>query len=382
MLRMKKRKELLDKHPFNIWQGTTNQYWYTYLPDDQTNRKKLVKKLNKDDLEEAIINYWEDHELNPMIEDVFNEWNDRRLELDKISEATHFRNQCTYKRFFDEFGKRKICSLTIFDFTDFLEESIPNNNLTAKGFANLKSVVKGILKFSRKRRYIDFTAEDVFAELDVSEKCFAKKIKEDYQEVYDEYETEKMISYLIENKDPKNLAILLMFVSGLRVGELVALRHGDFHDNVVDVRRTESAVPSKPGSKQKKDYIVKNYPKTGAGVRSVVLPAEYSWLANLLGHGDPDEFVFVENGRRMTTNCVRKRLERVCKWNGIYKKSPHKIRKTYGTILLDNHIDNKLIMGQMGHTDITCTERHYHRNRRNIEEKTRILSDIPDFKIS
>ncbi len=73
------------------------------------------------------------------------------------------------------------------------------------------------------------------------------------------------------------------------------------------------------------------------------------------------------------------RLKRVCKKLNIYHKSPHKIRKTYGTILLDNHIDNKLIMGQMGHTDIVCTENHYHRNRKSIDQKSQIISSIPDF---
>ena len=379
---MKKRKEYLEKHPYKIWQGTTNNYWYTYLPDDISGDKKLLKRLEKDSLIDAIISYWREHDINPTVGEIFTEWNDRRLELQKISEATHFRNQGDYKRFFQEFGKSKICYLTIPDFTDFLEEAIPTYNLSSRAFSNLKTIVKGILKFARKKRYISFTAEDVFAELDVSEKCFKKTIKEDYQEVYDEEETETMINYLIENKDPKNLAILLMFVTGLRVGELVTLKHGDFHENVVDVRRTESAIPAAPDSKNKKEYIVKDYPKTGAGVRSIVIPERFSWLTELLGSGNPNEFVFVENGRRMTTNCVRKRLERVCKWNNIYKKSPHKIRKTYGTILLDNHVDNKFIMGQMGHTDITCTERHYHRNRKSLDEKTKILSAIPDFKIS
>ena len=66
---------------------------------------------------------------------------------------------------------------------------------------------------------------------------------------------------------------------------------------------------------------------------------------------------------------------------GIYHKSPHKIRKTYGTIPFDNHIDNKLIIGQMGYTDISCTENHYHRNRRSIDTKSRIISNIPEFQI-
>ncbi len=63
-------------------------------------------------------------------------------------------------------------------------------------------------------------------------------------------------------------------------------------------------------------------------------------------------------------------------WQG---KSPHRIRKTYGSILFDNHIDNKLIMEQMGRTDIRCTEEHYHRNRKNLDKKSSIISEIPEF---
>ena len=48
--------------------------------------------------------------------------------------------------------------------------------------------------------------------------------------------------------------------------------------------------------------------------------------------------------------------------------------------MLDNHIDNRLIIQQMGHTGIDCTETYYHRNRRTIEKKKEILSNIPDFK--
>ena len=46
---------------------------------------------------------------------------------------------------------------------------------------------------------------------------------------------------------------------------------------------------------------------------------------------------------------------------------------------MDNHIDNRLIIEQMGHMDIACSEKHYHRNRKSIEKKTEILSNIPDI---
>ena len=73
----------------------------------------------------------------------------------------------------------------------------------------------------------------------------------------------------------------------------------------------------------------------------------------------------MKDGERILTQAMRMRFKRICKKLGIFHKSPHKIRKTYGSILLDNQIDNKLIMEQMGHTDILCTEEHYHRNRKN-----------------
>lgn len=82
----------------------------------------------------------------------------------------------------------------------------------------------------------------------------------------------------------------------------------------------------------------------------------------------------------MSVNSIRTRLRTVCNKLGIYPKSPHKIRKTYGTLLLDNNIDRRLITDVMGHTDILCTENHYHRNRRTLEAKQQILSNIPEFR--
>lgn len=93
------------------------------------------------------------------------------------------------------------------------------------------------------------------------------------------------------------------------------------------------------------------------------------------------EYIFSERGERVHTYCFRNRLKTVCQKTGCVIKSPHKIRKTYGSILLDNNIDNRLIIGQMGHTSILCTENYYHRNRRNLENKQQIISGISEFKI-
>jgi len=82
----------------------------------------------------------------------------------------------------------------------------------------------------------------------------------------------------------------------------------------------------------------------------------------------------------MHTNQIRKRLYQICKKLDIPLRSPHKLRKTYGTILLDNHVDSKVIEKQMGHTDISTTELHYHRDRKRAQQKREIINSITELK--
>lgn len=372
-----KREELLKKHPYKIWQGKDTK-WYTYLPDGEKGRI-LRKRTTKRAIEDDVIEYWKTELENPIIREVFDEWNNRRLELKKISNATHLRNKQTFDRHYKEFGNKRIKSVSADDIGSFLEEQIPLHNLTSKAFSNLKTITRGFLKRAKKRKLITFNVEEMLQDLDTSETDFKKRIKEDYEEVFNEKEMQVMVKYLKENLDAKNIGILLMFATGIRVGELVALKHNAFDGNTIKIRRTETRYLGEDG---KYVYSVKEFPKSEAGVRTVVIPEDYMWLCSKIKILNPfGEYVFTDsNGKRMTTNCIRRRQEQNCKKLGIYRKSPHKIRKTYGSILLDYNVDNRLIMEQMGHTDINCTETHYHRNRKNIEQKSRIISSIPEFK--
>lgn len=371
-----KREELLKKHPYKIWQGKDGN-WYTYLPNHEKGRI-LKKRTTQKAIEDIAIRYWKTEVENPTIREVFKEWNDRRLELKKISNATHLRNTQIFNRHYKEFGDRRIKSIVADDVEEFLEQQIPRYDLTAKAFSNLKTVTRGLLKRAKKRKLITFNVEELFQEIDTSETDFKKVIKEDYEEVFSEEEMTIIMDYLENNPDMMNLGILLMFVTGARVGEVVSLKHDDFDGNTFKIRRTETRFTDENG---KYVHVVKEFPKSQAGVRTAIIPSDYEWLTKAIKLQNPFcEYIFVKDGKRISTQAIRMRLKKICKKLAIYHKSPHKIRKTYGSILLDNHIDNKLIMEQMGHTDILCTEEHYHRNRKSVVQKSLILSSIPEFK--
>ena len=102
-IEMADRKRYLSNHPYKIWQGKDG-YWRTYLPDKEKGRKMLKRKSEKE-IKDFIIDYWKEEMENPTIQDVFNEANNRRLQLKKIAPSTHARNQQIFNRHYKEFGK-------------------------------------------------------------------------------------------------------------------------------------------------------------------------------------------------------------------------------------------------------------------------------------
>ena len=373
---MEKKKELIEKHPYQAWQGK-NGSWYVYLPDKEKGRI-LKRKSTKAGIENVIVAYQKEQMDNPTIEEVFNEWNDYRRDLKKIAKSSHTRMKQTFNQHFKEFGKRKIKTVTELEIIEFLERQIPEHNLSAKSFASLKTIMRGILKRAKRKGYISFSPELLFADLDVSDKEFHKTIKEDYEVVFDENETALMLNYLKEHCDIKNAGILLMFVTGVRIGELAALKHEDLNPETgtIKIRRTETRYVENGST----IYDIKDYPKTQAGVREIVVPTSYQWLVRDLYTNSPEgDFVFKENDKRLTTYHLRKREYYVCNQTGVYKKSPHKIRATYDSILLDANVDRRMVKDQMGHSEIKVSENNYHRNRKSFDRKQQILDSIPEF---
>lgn len=375
---MTKRKELLSNHPYKIWEGT-NGKWYTYLPDEDKGRV-LKKRSSKKDIEDIVVIYWDEAINSPTIKDIFYEWNDYRLELNKISKSSHTRLEQVFKRHYSTFGKKHIRDVTENEFIEFLERQIPEHSLSAKAFGSLKTITKGILKRAKRKKLISYTPEDVLFQLEISNNEFQKNIKEDYEEVFDEKETSTAIKYLKDNLDIRNSAVLLMFITGARIGEIVALKSEDVNveKNTIKIRRIETRYKEN----NKTFYTVKMFSKTQAGNREIVVPSSYQWLLrNLKAYSENKEWIFMEKDKRLTTLLIRKRVYKMCKDTNIYKKSPHKIRATYDTILLDAHLDKRFIKDQMGHSDITTSEKYYHRNRKSIEKKSKIINSIPEFAL-
>ena len=97
-----KQQKLLDNHPYKIWQGKDGK-WYTYLPDKEKGR--ILKKRNTEkEINNIVIQYQKTLLENPTLKEVFDEWNERRLRLNKISQSSYDRYRQTFRRIY--FGLR------------------------------------------------------------------------------------------------------------------------------------------------------------------------------------------------------------------------------------------------------------------------------------
>ena len=129
---MQKRKELLEKHPYSIWEGK-NGKWYTYLPDSEKDRGKVLKKRNSQkEIEDIVIDFWKKNEEKEKIylfDDVYYMW--RNVQDQIVSENSVARYETDYNRFFKDadFSKMNMKDIDDDVIRIFMCKTIKENNL-------------------------------------------------------------------------------------------------------------------------------------------------------------------------------------------------------------------------------------------------------------
>lgn len=382
-IQMNERKKYLGEHKNSIWQGE-NGKWYTRLYDESKEKNVLKKRNSRQEIEKLIIEYYKQKEFNPTIKTIFYMWVNEKLEFKEIVKSTKDRYECDFERYFktDNFENRKIQSITEDDLEMFIRKNIADNNLTAKGYSNLRTLVIGIFKYSKKHQFTKFSITNFIGDLDLSSRAFAKKVKCKEKEVFFEDEVTLITKHIMEKPTIKRLGILLAFQTGLRVGELCALKPTDIKQNVIHVQRTEVVYKNENGILV---HDIKEFPKSDAGDRYLIVTDSAMETIRQIKKLNPfNEFLFCKNNphrgySRIYGKSFNYEIHKICEEIGIRPRSMHKIRKTYGTTLLDANVDESIIVEQMGHSDIECTKKYYYYSNKNNDKKLNQINQAISF---
>lgn len=359
---------LMEKHKEKIWQGK-NGRWYTYVPDPTSkSKRRLIAKSAREDLEKAVI---ESYKKGPSVEEVFYEWAGKKLEYGEIYKQTYDRYVNDYKRYLkDSIGQMEISRIKPLWLEDFIKNTIKERNLSAKQWANMRLVINGIFKLSKKKGLTDFSISQFMQDIDIGKKAFRAKTRVDESQVFTDEEAQKVISWIDSHPKRKEYeGIKLVFMTGLRAGELSALKQIDVDGYVIHVRRTEVRYKDDTG------HYVRDFresTKGKVGYRDVVLTEE---AKNVL-----DDIVAMSNGAEFlfegyTGLNFTQALERICESVHIPPRSMHKIRKMYCTVLLNAGVPENVIKAQVGHVDISTTKQFYYFNNLSVKDRKNMLEN-------
>ena len=163
--------------------------------------------------------------------------------------------------------------------------------------------------------------------------------------------TMEEVDHLLAQPQPGDLigardkAILeLLYATGLRVSELCSLRICDLNDTFVKVR-----------GKGKKERVVP------VGKQAIAAVDFYLTRFRTEATEENAPLFISQRGKAIDRIVVWNRIKAYAKSAGIAKSiSPHTLRHSFATHLLENGADLRLIQDMLGHEDIGTTDRYTH----------------------
>ena len=180
---------------------------------------------------------------------------------------------------------------------------------------------------------------------------------------------EKKLPIVLSQKEAKDLIdraynlkhkaiVVLLYSCGMRVGELINLKIED-----IDSERMLISIRNAKGFKD----------------RTVPLhPSSLNLLRQYFKKFRPREYLLNgQNGVKYSATSVRAVIRRSSKSAGIKKNvTPHTLRHSYATHLLESGVDLRIIQTILGHNSVKTTEIYTHVSKKHIANVYNPLDDI------
>ena len=235
------------------------------------------------------------------------------------------------------------------------------------------SMLRLALSEAHRRRYI----ADIYSSIKLP------KVRQKEVRVLTVGEQKRLEKVIFESNNQYDIGILLCLYTGIRIGELCALKWENINltDALIIINKTVQRVKSTDS--KTKTSIHFDTPKSQSSSRVIPIP---QFLVNILAKYKRDNgYILRENGKFTDTRNISRRFKQLLKTANIGDMNYHCLRHTFSSRALELGFDAKTLSEILGHSSVTTTLNLYAHalpeHKRKEMEKLNMLYESPSDKI-
>lgn len=355
---MSKKGENIYKRKDNRWearyirgyrQDGTPRYGYCYAKTYRDVRQKVVQA--KADLLAGKT------QVSMRSSRRFGAYCDEWLQINRsrIKESTYVKYRGVLEKHIKpRLGGCLVQALSTVVVEQFSHELLCEEALSPKTVKDILTVLHGVIKYTAKQ----------FPEMVITPEIVYPKVPKNEMRVLSQSEQTRFMQYLLQDMDECKFGVLLALLTGLRIGEICALRWKDvsLSAKTLSVKTTMQRLQDLDSDGTNKTKIVISEPKSNTSARVIPLTDYAVKLCKCRFCENSAAFVLTgEADRYIEPRLMQYRLERYSGECGLVGVHFHTLRHTFATRCVEVDFEIKSLSEILGHSSPRITlERYVH----------------------
>lgn len=243
-----------------------------------------------------------------------------------------------------------------------LQGNIP---LSEKTVRDIIAILKSCLNYGIHKGYL--SCKEINISLPINKKTNTKV------KTYNVREQQIIIDAILSNLNSQSNGILICLFTGIRIGELCALKWSDIDlsNKTITVSKTLQRLYFKDADGKNYTKVIISSPKTHNSIREIPISTKLIQTLKKLHINNPEAYILTNSEKYIEPRTYRKFYSNFMNTLDIQQLKFHSLRHTFATQCIESGADYKSVSEILGHSNVNITMNLY--VHPSIEQKRRCV---------